>query len=481
MKPILTCLLLLSMNILYAQTPSDLEIDLELFASGLDNPVGIYHAGDDRLFILEQDDGHIEIVNSDGTLGGTFLDVSGLISNGSERGLLGLAFHPDYQNNGEFFINYTNNAGNTVIAEYTVSADPNVANTSGLPLMTIVQDFGNHNGGHIAFGPDGYLYIGMGDGGSGGDPNNRAQSDASLLGKMLRIDVDNGVLYAIPSDNPVNSDPSYTNIPEAWAKGLRNPWKFSFDEQTGDLWIGDVGQVEQEEIDVVPAGTGAGLNFGWRCYEGDDVYDTAGCSGIGNYEFPVSDYSHGSPYFFCSITGGLVYRGTEFPRMNGHYFFTDYCAGTIYSLKDDGGSYVETEVNSTLGFGSVSFGNNQNGDIFLSRLNGDIFKLNDANGDFNPMISDSGNGFIASDAGVNYYWYLNGNLVVGANGQNYTPTVAGTYYAVVENSDGFSAQTNSLNWIISGGVAGCTYETAENYDENSSIDDGSCIFIPAET
>ncbi|MGB0423657.1 MAG: PQQ-dependent sugar dehydrogenase, partial [Flavobacteriales bacterium] len=230
MKPILTCLLLLSMNILYAQTPSDLEIDLELFASGLDNPVGIYHAGDDRLFILEQDDGHIEIVNSDGTLGGTFLDVSGLISNGSERGLLGLAFHPDYQNNGEFFINYTNNAGNTVIAEYTVSADPNVANTSGLPLMTIVQDFGNHNGGHIAFGPDGYLYIGMGDGGSGGDPNNRAQSDASLLGKMLRIDVDNGVLYAIPSDNPVNSDPSYTNIPEAWAKGLRNPWKFSFDE-----------------------------------------------------------------------------------------------------------------------------------------------------------------------------------------------------------------------------------------------------------
>jgi len=476
MKPILTTLLILSTSLTFAQTPSDLEIDLQVFASGLDNPVGIYHAGDDRLFVLEQDDGHIEIVNSDGSNGGTFLDVSSLISTGSERGLLGLAFHPDYINNGRFFINYTNSSGNTAIAEYSVSADPNVANTTGSILLTVNQDFGNHNGGHIAFGPDGYLYIGMGDGGSGGDPNNRAQSNNSLLGKMLRIDIDSASPYAIPADNPVNSDPNYTNIPEAWAKGLRNPWKFSFDTETGDLWIGDVGQNAREEINVVSSGTGAGMNFGWRCYEGDETYDTGGCSGIGTYEFPVSDYSHGSPYFFCSITGGLVYRGSEFPRMDGYYFFTDYCAGTIYSLKNESGSYVEAAVNSELGFGSVSFGENSNGDLFLSVLNGNIYKLVDANGDFNPMISNSGSGFLSADPGISYYWYLNGNIVAGANSQDYTPTAAGTYYCVVENADGFSAQTNSLNWEINGGVPGCTYNTADNFNPDASIDNGSCLF-----
>ena len=259
-KILILCILLLFNNI-YSQ-----NVTLESFGPSFDDPVEIKHAGDDRLFIVEQP-GEIKILNSNGTVNSTpFLDIRDEVStNASERGLLGLAFHPNYPSTPYFFVNYTNNSGDTVIAKYSVSSDPDIANTNETILLTIDQPYSNHNGGCINFGPDGYLYIGMGDGGSGGDPQNYSQNLNSLLGKMLRIDVDNGDPYAIPNDNPYGD--------EIWASGLRNPWKFSFDTN-GDLWIADVGQYTWEEINLVTNDPG-GLNYGWRCYEGNHTFNTS--------------------------------------------------------------------------------------------------------------------------------------------------------------------------------------------------------------
>ena len=481
MKPLLLAFALILSFIAKAQNPSPLTIDLELLASGFDRPVGIYHAGDERIFILEQHDGHIEIVNSNGTSGGTFLDIGSLITTGSEQGLLGLAFHPDYASNGRFFINYTNTSSRTVIAEYAVSAgDANVADASSANiLMTINQDFGNHNGGHVEFGPDGYLYIGMGDGGSAGDPNNRAQTNNTMLGKMLRIDVDGAAPYAIPSGNYQDTNPNYSPVPEAWAIGLRNPWKFSFDTSTGQLWIADVGQNAFEEIHVTEPNVD-GQNYGWRCYEGNSSYEPSGCIGAGNYVFPVRDYSHSSPYFFCSITGGAVYRGSQYPRMNGHYFFTDYCAGDIYSLEPIESDYNETLVNTDLGFGNAAMGKDNDGNIYVSTLGGAIYKLVDANADFNPVIMPFGSS-LQSTVGSTYYWYQDGVLIPGENAQTFTPVTSGTYYAVVENAEGFAAETNSLQWMVTSGVAGCTYEDSDNYNPDAVVDDGSCVFSAGST
>ena len=243
-KILILCILLFSNNI------HSHNVTLESFGPSFDSPVEIKHAGDDRLFIVEQP-GEIKILNSNGTVNSTpFLDIKDKVYYGGERGLLGLAFHPNYPSTPYFFVNYTNNSGDTVIAKYSVSSNPDIANTNETILLTIDQPYTNHNGGCINFGPDGYLYIGMGDGGSGGDPQNYSQNLNSLLGKMLRIDVDNGSPYAVPNDNPYGD--------EIWASGLRNPWKFSFDTN-GDLWIADVGQYTWEEINLVTNDPG-GLN-----------------------------------------------------------------------------------------------------------------------------------------------------------------------------------------------------------------------------
>jgi hypothetical protein len=437
--------------------------------------VGIYNCGDNRLFVLEQTQGDIEIIDTNGAYIGKFLDVTPLISNGSERGLLGMAFHPDYLNNGFFFINYTNLAGNTVVARYTVSANANIANAASAQVMiTITQDFSNHNGGHLAFGPDGYLYIGMGDGGSGGDPNNRAQNPLSLLGKMLRLDIDNGLPYSIPASNPYFGQ--VDTLPEIWALGMRNPWKFSFDELTGEMWIGDVGQNLWEEIDVEPASSSGGYNWGWRCYEGFNAYNTAGCNGSGFYDQPVKNYSHGAPYNFCSITGGLVYRGAKYPGMQGHYFFTDYCAGGIYTLRPDGlGGYLETLADAGPGFGNVAFGTDKNQNLYLCNTNGTIYEIIDNCGSFNPSISSTGLGGLTSSSGTQYWWWLNGTVVGGATSQNYTPTASGSYYATVNNGTCIR-QTNSIEWLIQTGIPGCTYPAASNYNAEAEVDDGSCLF-----
>lgn len=369
MRTKLLLLLFLITNASFAQT-----LGLTSFATGFTDPVEIVNAGDDRLFVVQQN-GIIKVVTATGTVNTTaFLNISSLISSGGERGLLGLAFHPDYANNGYFYVNYTNTGGNTVIARYAVNPNnANVALTTGTVLMTINQPFSNHNGGTIKFGPDGYLYIGMGDGGSGGDPNGNGQNINSLLGKMLRIDVDSGSPYSSPATNPYVG---VAGADEIWAIGLRNPWKFSFDSQTGDLWIADVGQQNVEEINKEPS-TSVGLNYGWKCYEGSAPYATGGCAPMNTMTFPYAEYSSASGSPYCSITGGYVYRGSTYAAMQGKYFFADYCSNKIGKIEIDG---ALTFSPSMPGGSYTSFGEDQNGEIYVASAdNGVIYKLVDTN------------------------------------------------------------------------------------------------------
>lgn len=349
-------------------------ISLTQFASGFTDPVEITHAGDSRLFVVQQG-GLIKIVNANGTTNATpFLNLSSIISSGGERGLLGLAFHPNYATNGFFFVNYTNTAGNTVIARYSVSANPNVASTTGTILMTITQPFSNHNGGSIKFGPDGYLYIGMGDGGSGGDPGNRSQNISDNLGKMLRIDVNSSVapFYTNPTTNP------YVGIAgndEIWAIGLRNPWKFSFNRLNGDLWIADVGQNAIEEIDKISSPLpNTGINFGWRCYEGNSTYNTTGCAAASTMTFPFTQYARSGGA--CSVTGGYVYTGTLYPNFQNKYFFTDYCDDKIRMVNSAG---TITTTSSFSGNSFATFGEDVAGELYVAGISsGIIFKIQDA-------------------------------------------------------------------------------------------------------
>lgn len=412
------------------------------------------------------------MLNTSGVYIGKFLDLTGLISTGGERGLLGLAFHPDYLNNGYFFVNYTNVSGATVIARYQVSADANVADAaSATIILTIAQPYSNHNGGHIAFGADGYLYIGMGDGGSANDPEARSQNPLVLLGKMLRIDIDNGLPYSIPVTNPFYGQSD--TLPEIWALGLRNPWKFSFDNSTGDMWIGDVGQNAYEEIDFESAGSPGGSNWGWRCYEGNNATSfTSGCQPVSFYDFPAKVHTHAEGY--CSITGGVVYRGLDYPSLSGIYFFADYCDGDITTLVPNGsGGWIENNLYAA-GAGIVAFGLDLNGEIYVVKNTNNIFKLEDTC-PFYPTISSDGAGGLQSEVGTNYWWYQNDVIIPGANSANYTPIAAGSYYARVNNGT-CTRQTNSLQWIVVSGIGGCTYANATNYNVNAEVDDGTCQF-----
>ncbi len=377
-----------------ANAPSITLTEVIAAAAGLARPTDIANAGDGRLFIVEKA-GRIRVFDGATLLETPFLDISTLVrsadSDNSERGMLGLAFHPHYAVNGYFYVSYTSEPdGNSRIARYQVDqTNPNLADeTSALVILEYAQDQGNHNGGDLNFGPDGYLYISSGDGGMQGDPQNRAQTDSVLLGKLLRIDVNGSggadcdisgnSNYAIPPGNPTGAG----ICDEIWSKGLRNPWRASFDTLTGDLWIGEVGYQTWEEINFQPTGGGAGTNYGWRCYEGNGALNTTGCGPIGSYEFPVHAYGHGGSPYRCSVTGGYVYRGTAVPELWGHYLFADYCSDQIWSLS--GGSHTQLTsfgmpvVEAGAAFnGPTTFGEDVNGELYVAEngTNASIFRI----------------------------------------------------------------------------------------------------------
>jgi glucose/arabinose dehydrogenase len=342
-------------------------------ASGLDLPVDIQNAGDDsgRLFIIEKV-GDIRILQDGQLLPTPFLNIRDQVdSRGSEQGLLGLAFHPDYANYGLFYVDYIDLNGNTVVARFHVSADnPDQADPSSeVDILHIQQPYANHNGGQLAFGPDGYLYIGAGDGGSERDPNRTGQNLQTLLGKLLRIDVDHGDPYSIPADNPYVQG---GGMPEIWASGLRNPWRFSFDRLTGDLYIGDVGQDAWEEVDTVPTGTTGGLNFGWSYYEGDHTYNDTAPADI-SFTFPVTEYSHA---YGCAITGGYIYRGSAFPAWDGIYIYGDYCSGRIWGLIRTGEDTWQSKQLFSTNARISSFGTDEAGELYLADYgSGSVLKL----------------------------------------------------------------------------------------------------------
>ena len=352
--------------------PTTIQIDTELVVGGFERPVDIANAGDGsgRLFVIEKV-GRIRIVRPDGSLLPTpFLDISDRVqSRDNERGLLGLAFHPDYASNGYFYVDYTTSRptgeagnGDTVVARYQVSDDPDRGDPgSEMVLLTLDQPFSNHNGGDLNFGlDDGYLYIATGDGGSGGDPDGNGQSKAGLLAKILRIDVDGGSPYEVPPDNPFVGQAGAS--PETWAWGLRNPWRFTFDRETYDLYIADVGQNQWEEVDFEPADSAGGLNYGWNQMEGNHCYNRSSCNADGDLVLPIFEYDHGTGQ---SITGGEVYRGQRYPGLDGAYFAADYVSGRLWAMSRDGqGAWRSAEVGD-LGFGATSFGLDEAGEIYV--------------------------------------------------------------------------------------------------------------------
>jgi glucose/arabinose dehydrogenase len=335
------------------------------FALGLNKPVCIANACDSRLFIVDQT-GYIWIVDTSGTINPMpFLDIHERVKYGGEEGLLGVVFHPLYMTNGYFYVNYIGVNDSTHISRFIVSpGNPDLADSqSELKLMTIYQPFTNHKGGDLNFGPDGYLYFGLGDGGSAGDPGNRAQNLMDYHGKLLRIDVNAGNPYAIPPTNPFYN--SLSALGEIWAYGLRNPWRFSFDRLTGDLWIADVGQNLIEEIDFQSAADTGGENYGWRCYEGNQEYNIAGCSEASAYTFPIYTYPHNPE---CSVTGGYVYRGSVSSSYYGYYFFADYCSDKIWTLHNASGNWIAEDYGQFPGNNFSTFGEDVKGQIYIAGL-----------------------------------------------------------------------------------------------------------------
>jgi glucose/arabinose dehydrogenase len=355
--------------------PADPDrLRLEQIAGGLADPIGITAANDGsgRLFVNERG-GRIRVIGPGGNLrADPFVDLSGRILAGNERGLLGLAFHPDFADNRRLFVHYSRAGdGATVVSELRAAADLATADpASERVLLSVAQPFANHNGGQLAFGPDGYLYVALGDGGSGGDPLGNAQNPNVLLGKILRIDVDGSPqgrrAYALPADNPFGPDGANpgAGLPEIWAIGLRNPWRFSFDPASGDLFIGDVGQGSWEEIDRQPFDSAGGENYGWNLVEGRHCYQSD-CD-RGRYVGPVAEYSHESG---CSVTGGYVYRGAAQPTLQGVYVFADYCSGLIFTLQADLRTNAPKRVLES-GLLISAFGTGDDGELYLADLAG---------------------------------------------------------------------------------------------------------------
>ncbi len=327
-----------------------------------------------RLFVVEKR-GTIRVVQQGSTLAAPFLDLTNQVSTGSEQGLLGLAFHPQYQANGLFVVNYTNQAGDTRVSLFRVSAtDPNRADPSSEQVfLSVAQPFANHNGGMVAFSPtDGHLYLGLGDGGSGGDPQGNGQKTSTLLGKLLRLAVSASGQVTVPTDNPFVGQAAAR--PEIWSLGLRNPWRFSFDRQTGDLYIGDVGQGSREEIDAVSLAAAKGANFGWNTMEGRVCYGASSCSQQG-LTLPVLDYDHSDGA--CSVTGGYLYRGAAIAALRGTYFYADYCRGWVRSFRLENGVVTDAKAWTELAPGGqiTSFGEDAQGELYLMTAGGRVARI----------------------------------------------------------------------------------------------------------
>ena len=452
--------------------------------SGLVQPVYITNCKDDRLFIVEQQ-GRIRIKHPGVAALDTFMDINSLVGGGSgigtETGLLSVAFHPDYKQNGYFYVDYTNNNFNTTIARFTVNpADSNKALVSSqVILLTIWQPYSNHNGGQLQFGSDGYLYIGMGDGGSANDPGNRAHNKDSLLGKILRIDVNNGLPYTIPLDNPFINAPNGVARHEVYTYGMRNPWRFSFDRLTGDLWIGDVGQGAWEEIDFLAKGTGAGEDFGWRCWEGTHVAGNSGCSGIVNQHPPIYEYAHGN---YCSVTGGFIYRGAQYANLFGNYLFVDYCFSTIQSLKDSAGTIIHYNDTTFNGGGSdiVSFGEDMYGELYCAELTaGKIYKIGEVTdcpvayiaATDTLMVCDSVK-MLITPLGQNliYHWTDGSGAAIGAT-NTLSVSQSGWYHVDVVNA-ALCSNTDSVYVNLLGPPPAASF---------TGLDSFYCVYSSADT
>jgi glucose/arabinose dehydrogenase len=363
---------------LAAGDPAGVAVSLEPIVEGLASPVAVRSAGDGsgRLFVVEQP-GRIRIVRDGVLVERPFLDVERLVGSGGERGLLGLAFHPRFGDGDDrIFVDFTDREGTTVIAEARVSSDPDLADASSLrALLRVEQPFPNHNGGDLAFGPDGYLYVALGDGGSGGDPLGNGQRLGTHLGKILRIDVDTvgpDAAYAVPADNPfVDVDGAF---PEIWAYGLRNPWRFSFDRATGDLWIADVGQGAIEEVDRLTAadGGGRGVNLGWASMEGSACFPEGTACDPSGLVLPLAEYGHDQG---CAVTGGYVYRGPDQPALAGVYAFADYCSGRLWGVASGGPDRQDPVLLAETGVTISSFGEDDGGELYVTDLGGQLLRV----------------------------------------------------------------------------------------------------------
>ncbi len=430
------------------------QVTLTQFATGFSIPVDIKNCGDNRLFVLEQR-GTIQLVDTNGVKRARpFLDIRSIVLLSSEQGMLGLAFAPDYTTSRYFYLNYTAKPnGETRISRFrTYASSPDSADPASEEiLLRIYQPYSNHNGGHLAFGPDGYLYIGTGDGGSAGDPGNRAQNPDSLLGKMLRIDVSPSIpTYAIPPSNMFASAGGGRG--EIWAMGMRNPWRWSFDQQTGDLWIGDVGQDTVEEVDFIPVGTPSNLNFGWKCWEGNRRNSTStACHPYSFYYPPVMTYRHPSG---CSITGGYVYRGGKYNSLFGKYFYSDYCVSNMHYLVPNGtGAFADTNLGLLGATSIIAFGVDYRRELYCSTAGGSIYRFSSS--DCTPVanifnatdtVSDCGTGSVRLNTFVNstltYTWSYGGNVIAN-DSASISANQAGDY--ILEVSNGACVNSDTIN------------------------------------
>jgi len=425
--------------------PNYSQVSIVPFAGGFPGITDIKNAGDDRLFIVEEA-GRIRIVDRFGNINPVpFLDIHTKVVSGGEQGLLGLAFSPDYKNDGRFYVNYTGAGGHTHISRFRVSAaNPDSADPSSEELLIfILQPYVNHNGGCLQFGNDGYLYCSLGDGGSGGDPLGNGQNRKDTLGNILRINVSPATGYMIPESNPFVNDTNAVNL--IWSYGLRNPWRFSFDRLTHDLWIGDVGQGIWEEINFQPAQSTGGENYGWRCYEGNHSYNTSGCGTQSNYVSPVYEYSH-SAVNGCSVTGGYVYRGGKYAAMFGKYIFFDYCAGRLQSLKDSNSTWVYKFEGDFIDYNFGTLGEDRFGELYTGGFNdGIVYKITDADCTPTAYLYDKDTMFICGSSvllstplfdSLQYEWTYNGEVISGADSNEFKAKKNGWYQVSVNTPDG---------------------------------------------